>query len=582
MHLPRAFRHAGRFSAALFFLIVSLAVVPVTSAFAASSTMGEQKTAVILVNFQDDASQPISRADAHALVLGAASDFYWEASYQQTFLSGETYGWYTVPVSKNVCDSNLVAQEADKIATAAGVDLSTYARLIYLMPDNACTAAGYNSGPTLPSRMWVNSNNFYLQIITHELGHNFGLYHSQSIDCGANVLGGDCLIRSYGDPADTMGSGTATHFNAAQKEVLGWINAGSSITTVSTSGSYGIGPFETTGTAAKALKIPRGMDTGSGEMSYYYIEYRQPIGFDAALGGIGNLTRGVMVHTGGLEQFNTLLDMTPDSYPTSNFNDMRDAALIVGRSYVDSTAGVTITLKSADTSGAVIEVSLSGSTAPPNMCTRAAPTLGLSGPTESIAAGSTVNYTLSLSNQDSSACAATSFNLAESVPGGWTGTLGAASLALSPGTSASTTLSVTSPGSATAGSYGIGVGAGSGVGSVHTANAVATYAVAAAAAGALTETVGTDKTVYLRGETIFMSARVLSNGTPVNGASVGFAITLPNGSATVLNATSGSDGYARATYKLGKGKNAIGSYQLRADARSGSATATASTGYSVR
>ena len=102
----------------------------------------------------------------------------------------------------------------------------------------------------------------------------------------------------------------------------------------------------------------------------------------------------------------------------------------------------------------------------------------------------------------------------------------------------------------------------------------------APSSGTLTETVGTDKTSYLRGQTVHMSALVKNNGVAVSGASVKFNVTL-NGTVTVVSATSGSDGYARATYRLGKGKGAIGSYALRADATSGSNTATASTSFSV-
>lgn len=582
MHVSRAFRHAGRFSTILYFLVALLALMPAATAFAAN-TLGEQKTAVLLVNFQDDTSQPISRTDAQAMVFGTVSDFYWEASYQKTFLSGDTFGWYTIPVSRTVCNTIQFAQEADKLATAAGVDLSKYTRLIYLMPQNSCSGAGFNSGSALPTRMWMLSNNLNAQLIAHELGHNFGLSHSQALECGASAYGSGCSVKSYGDTADTMGSGPSSHFNATQKETLGWLNASGQppITTVTSSGSYSLAPFETTGTTAKALKIAKGIDPDSGAMSYYYVEYRQPIGFDAGLASVGNLTRGVLVHTGGVDQFSMLLDMTPDSIPTSTFSDSEDGALDVGRTYVDSVAGISITLKSASTSGAVVEVSLDGST-PPASCTRAAPTLSLSGPTASVAAGSTVTYTVSLGNRDSSACAATSFNLARSVPSGWTGTLGAGSLSLSPGASASTTLSVTSPGTAAAGSYGIGVGASSSAGSLHTANAAATYAVTTAATDELTETVGTNKTTYQRGETVSMSARVLSGGVPVAGAGVRFSVTTSGGSVTTLNTVSGSDGYARSTYKVSKGKSALGSYALRADASSGGQAATASTGFSVR
>src|SRR3989344_4936859 len=49
---------------------------------AQATTMGEQKTAVILVNFEDAATQQMSAAAAHTLVFGTVSNFYWEGSYQ--------------------------------------------------------------------------------------------------------------------------------------------------------------------------------------------------------------------------------------------------------------------------------------------------------------------------------------------------------------------------------------------------------------------------------------------------------------------------------------------------------------------
>ena len=166
------------------------------------------------------------------------------------------------------------------------------------------------------------------------------------------------------------------------------------------------------------------------------------------------------------------------------------------------------------------------------------------------------------------------------LPSGWNGALGASSLTISAGATASTTLSVTSSSTAAAGSYGIGVGSSSAAASEHTASASATYTVAAAA-GTLSGSIATDKSLYLRGETVYLSARVLSSGTPVAGASVRFTIS-PGGTATLLNATSGSDGYARSTYKLGKGKAAIGTYGARADATRNGATATASTSFTAK
>src|SRR5207244_5554720 len=53
----------------------------------------------------------------------------------------------------------------------------------------------------------------------HELGHNFGDYHSRSSSCDTTGW----TISEYGDDRDIMGATTA-HLNAFQKERLGWLN----------------------------------------------------------------------------------------------------------------------------------------------------------------------------------------------------------------------------------------------------------------------------------------------------------------------------------------------------------------------
>ncbi|QSX78973.1 NEW3 domain-containing protein [Agrilutibacter solisilvae] len=541
-----------------------------------AATTGEQKTAVVLVNFQDLPTQPITPAAAHAMVFGTVSDFYWENSYGKTFLSGDTLGWFTLPLSESLCDNNRFAQEADRMAAAAGINLAQYSRLIYLMPRKACMDGGANSGTALPSRMFATANEFNAQLITHELGHNFGLLHSGTTECGGAVLGPACTSNSYGDLADTMGSGYVNHFSAVHKDRMGWLDA-ARVATVSTTGTYTLTPFETGTAGLKVLKVPRGIDAATGQPGYYYIEYRQPTGFDATLASLGNLAQGVLVHLDGANS--VLLDMTPNSDASSTYADTRDAALMAGRSWTDAN-GITLTLKSASAAGAVVEVKMGG-TAPAPTCTRAAPSVSLSGPTTAMAAGSTAQYTISVANHDSAACAATTFNLARTLPTGWTGALSGSSLTLSPGATGTATLGVTSPASAAAGSYAVGVGTGSPAGSLHTASASATYSVAATG-GALSQTLGTDKLNYLRGETVYMSARITSAGVALNAASVKFTVSLPAGSPVVIMAVSGSDGYARATYRLAKGKSAAGNYGLRADATGNGATATTSTAFAVK
>jgi hypothetical protein len=219
---------------------------------------------------------------------------------------------------------------------------------------------------------------------------------------------------------------------------------------------------------------------------------------------------------------------------------------------------------------------------PTPTCTRAAPTLTLTGSTTAVLAGTQNSYAISVRNNDSTGCANTSYTLARSIPSGWTGTLSATTLALAPGASGSATLAVTSSTTAAAGNYGIGVGTSSAVGSVHTQNASSTYSVATPPAPVMTETVSTSKSTYRAGETVSMTARVLLNGVPVSGAAVNFTALKPNKvNKVILNATTDSNGYARASFVAGSGSSSIGTYQLTATATHGTLTQKATTSFSV-
>jgi len=68
------------------------------------NTMGEQSIAVLLVNLQDDTSQPKTLAEARNLVFGDASNHYLESSFGQTWFKGNAFGWYTLAMSKTECE----------------------------------------------------------------------------------------------------------------------------------------------------------------------------------------------------------------------------------------------------------------------------------------------------------------------------------------------------------------------------------------------------------------------------------------------------------------------------------------------
>lgn len=433
-------------------------------------TFGEQPTLVINVNFSDNATQPWTQAQAQTTVFSSVNDFIRENSSNQTWLTGDVTPWLTLPINGASCDTTAIMDAADNAASAAGYNLSNYKRLIYAMPYSSnCGFSGVGSVGGWPSAMVINGS-LTLYTVAHELGHNLGLYHSHALECGSAVTGSNCTTDEYGDSTDIMGHITS-HYTAFQKERLGWLD-NSNIQTITESGVYSVEPYASAkGTAPKALKIQNGIDPSSGLPLYYYLEYRHATGFDDMLGNFANIQNGVVVHTGVETRGNTsyLLDMTPGS-GASGYADTRDPALEVGTSYSDG--DLTLATEWADGGTAGINVQVDGTVA---TCSRANPSLSITpGESEWVAAGTSVTYTLTLTNRDSSACSSNSFTLSKGVPSGWSSVLGNSSLTLAPGASASTTLSVTSSSSATDGFYTINTTATSGS---YSASDAVTYVV---------------------------------------------------------------------------------------------------------
>jgi hypothetical protein len=392
------------------------------------------------------------------------------------------------------------------------------------------------------------------------MGHNFGLYHSHTVDCGTSVTCSNGILSEYGDWIDTMGASQPGHFNAFQKERLGWLNAGTQppITTVTSGGTYQIGPYESQDGNPKALKI---LQSGTSN-SYYYVEYRQANGQDSFLSTHPDILNGVVIHLASPSDSNSsdLLDLTPSSPSTFSI-----PALVVGQSFTDSTAGITITPTAVNSTGATVQVTL-GSAA----CTNANPTVSIS-PLQSqyVTAGTPVNFIFTVKDNDSSSCASSIFTLGEALPLGWNGAWNTSTLSLSPGASASATLTVTSPTGTPDGFYNVAASASNTKSAP--ASASATYVISTPLP--LSLSVSTDRPAYSAGQTVTVRVSVLSGTSPDAGASVTVNISTPTGRAKTLTSTTGSDGVASVSYRLSK-RAAVGSYQVQASMPSSGASAT--------
>lgn len=325
---------------------------------ATTPTTGDQKTAVFLVNWSDDQSQPFTAAQVSDLVFSTMNNYYKEASFQKTSVSGNVFGYFTVKQSTATCDAYAMASEVESLATNSGVNLANYPRKIYFFPrSTGCGWSGLGNVGGTTTRSWVNGS-LNMLVVGHEFGHNLGLHHAKALNCDISALGNTCTTLQYGDAADLMGNIRAGHFNPFYKEQLGWL-ASTQLITASTSGRYHLEPYSSNTLGPKAIRIPRGNN------QWYYLEYRQPIGFDSVL-NLGTQTKGLMIRSAvtATPTSSLLLDMTPQT-STNTTTELADGALIVGATYYDATANLSITLVSADASSAVIDISLGGQVVAP-------------------------------------------------------------------------------------------------------------------------------------------------------------------------------------------------------------------------
>ncbi len=432
------------------------------------------RVAVVLVTFSSHETQkPFNRALTEASILTgerSLAAYFREVSYGAVNVEGTIFdnngAWYTIDAPKRdpdgfSCNFLDTAQKA-VAASDSAIDFLQFDLLMIFTNgtiSGVCSVGGGVAGAktTLVTgegerTMGVSIQYDGLRAAKHEFGHLLGAGHANFWDCAdGTVLYGGCTSVEYGDQYSIMGFGSEFHMNGMEKDLLGWFAEGQ-VQTVTKDGEFTITPLEENDGKAKVIKVPRARDASGAVLDWYYLEYRQEIGFDAS--PVNWLTKykvneGVLIHFfphGPVENFNhitRLLDMTPQSYSSPTF-DAYDAALPLGSTYADATWGVEFSPVARDDQSITVRVrftqrEVDGSTPelPPaspsapaanetheDTCQEAQPLLTAKPALRSSRAGMSHIFTVTIFDQ-SKYCGARRFVLRPSrVPKRWKATIG--------------------------------------------------------------------------------------------------------------------------------------------------------------
>jgi hypothetical protein len=307
-------------------------------------------TAVILVKFDTNPGPwTVDKVRQRIFTDPTSTNaFYKEDSYGDVSLvgknrpDGDVYGWYTVappPPDPNYgCDVDTISSEAQTAAAADGFTPAGYDHVIYVFPTLDACGWWAGLGEIVGTQSWMNG---YIgpAVVAHELGHNMGLHHANSLSCTdagvAVAISANCTSEEYGDLYDVMGD-DAWHNNAWHLRQIGFLKS-ANVQTVTSNGTYTVNSTATRG-GIQLLRVPRPGST----TDYYDISLRSASGVFDDFAPTDPVVQGVSIHLDpnpdqGFDPTQSqLIDTTPGSA-----DGFYDAALSPGRTFRDGDVSVT-------------------------------------------------------------------------------------------------------------------------------------------------------------------------------------------------------------------------------------------------
>lgn len=337
---------------------------------------GVRTVAVLLLNFSNDTSEPVSVEQARQRIFTdpiSANAYYGQVSKGRLSFAGlqrsdgDIFGYLTLPFSNENCTMNRIETQwepaARNLAIQRGIDLNLYHHVVYVFPQNmpGCPRGGSAAigqiGDNQTGKLNVALigstvfNSYYL--ITHELGHNLGLMHSGSrSNCQPAEPFEKCQNYSeYGD-YDIMGEPDLRLgylLNNYYQSRLGWLNG--QTVTFDFPGIYYVNLVSPNHPTKRTtmVRIPLKNTTGNlMDKSSILLEFRRRLPpFDNSIYTDLFAHEGISIRYGNESPFfvnaqSFLIDTTPST------SYARDGMLLPGNTFANSYHGISITIQSVN------------------------------------------------------------------------------------------------------------------------------------------------------------------------------------------------------------------------------------------
>lgn len=337
-------------------------------------THGPKSVLLIRVDFPDLPGVPLDSLGEEPVTEDYAVNVFTRAGGSLDFIANSSFGKSSLVIRPTVAgdspdvtavlrlprgsvsyaqagDSASLHADARAAARLAGFDIDAYARIGVVFSDlskipNSLIRYG-GLGNIAGRFFWINGT-YSFRVVTHEIGHTYGIRHSNlwDVDDGdpdtveTDPVAEDGESVDYGDVFDIMGGGASyistDDFSHWNKSLLHWI-PDDAVTIAESAGTFRVYRFDA---AAADLSLPRALKIVRDPDRDYWIGYRR--GTDSAsLDGGAYVLWGYNRNTTG-----NLLDLnTPGEDPY-------DAGLRVGQTFHDTAAGITLHTVAQGGSGA--------------------------------------------------------------------------------------------------------------------------------------------------------------------------------------------------------------------------------------